>query len=269
MDIAGSHALVTGGSRGIGRTIAGALHQAGARVSLVARKQDTVSDAARDLGGVGLGADLSTASGADGLIAAVEAEAGPVDILVNNAGIETHEHLARLSADEVDAVLRTNLGTPIELTRQALPGMLERGRGHIVNVSSMSGAAGFPGLTTYAASKAGLSHFSRTLIMDLRGEPVGVTAVEIGTVPSDMLAAIDDPDAYGPTRRSFERAYTLRLMSRVSQQSVADAVVKAVAKDKEKVWLPRRAALFPLLAEIPQRMTRVMLTGVPRDSGRA
>jgi len=264
MEIAGRHVLVTGGSRGIGRAIAEAFAARGARVSLTARSSESVAEAAAAFGGTGIGADLSSAPGMEGLIEKVEAAVGPVDVLVNNAGMEVHQHLAEQSAAEVANVLTTNLLAPVELTRQALPGMLDRGRGHIVNIASMSGAVGFPGLTTYSSSKAGLIAFSRTLRMDLRGQPVGVTSVEIGTVPTDMLDAIEDPAAYPPARDSFRRVANLRLMVHVDKGAVATGVVQAVERGKRTVRLPRRAVAFPAIAEVPQRIGEVLLRGVPR-----
>jgi short-subunit dehydrogenase len=165
-------------------------------------------------------------------------------------------------------VLTTNLLAPVELSRQALPGMLERGRGHIVNIASMSGAVGFPGLTTYASSKAGLMAFSRTLRLDLRGQPVGVTSVEIGTVPTDMLDAIEEEDAYPPARGSFKRVADLHLMVHVAKEDVATAVVRAVEQGKRTVRLPRRAVAFPALTALPQRVADLLLIGVPRHGDR-
>jgi NAD(P)-dependent dehydrogenase (short-subunit alcohol dehydrogenase family) len=262
MDPAGVHVFVTGGSRGIGRAIAEAFVTAGARVSLSARREESVADAARSFGGIGVGADLADPSQLDGLIGRVEEAAGPVDVLVNNAGIEVHAHIADQSAEQVRSVFETNLLAPAELCRQVLPGMLERRRGHIVNVSSMSAAAVFPGISTYGSSKAGLSMFTRGLRMDLKGLPVGTTAVEIGTVPSDMLGAIEAPEAYKPTRDSFFRTYRLQLMVHVPKERVAEAVVEAVRKGRQHVWLPRRAMAFPALLEAPQRVAQALLVGV-------
>jgi short-subunit dehydrogenase len=264
MDIADRHVLVTGGSRGIGRAIAEAFAASGARVSATARAASSVADLAAGWGGTGHGSDLSSAVGMEGLIGEVEAAAGPIDVLVNNAGMEVHQHLAEQEADEVAQVLTTNLLAPVELTRQVLPGMLERGRGHVVNMASMAGAVGFPGLTTYASSKAGLIAFSRTLRMDLRGQPVGVTSVEIGTVPTDMLDAIEDETAYAPARDSFKRVADLRLMVHVAKEDVATAVVRAVEQDKRTVRLPRRAFAFPAITAVPQRIGELLLLGVPR-----
>ena len=267
-DLAGAHVLVTGGSRGIGAAIAAAFASAGSRVSLVARSKETIADAAAGYGGTAVAADLGDAAQVDGLIARVEAEAGPIDVLVNNAGIEVHRHLADHTAAEISASIATNLLAPMELARQAVPGMLERRRGHVVNVSSMAGAVGFPGMTTYASSKAGLTAFSRALTMDLKGLPVGVTSVEIGTVPTDMLDAIEDEGTYRPTHDSFQRVYDLHLMVRVPKEDVAAAVVEAVRKGKRKVWLPRRAMAFPLLSEAPQRIAELLLVGVRKNERR-
>ena len=265
MEVAGAHVLVTGGSRGIGAAIAEAFHGAGARVSLVARSSAPIEEAAARFGGTAVGADLGDASQVDGLIARVEEAAGPIDVLVNNAGVEIHRHLADHTADEIRSSIAVNLAAPMELTRQVLPGMLERGRGHVVNVSSMAAAVGFPGMTTYAASKAGLTSFSRALTMDLKGLPVGVTSVEIGTVPTDMLRAIEADDAYAPTHDSFQRVYDLHLMKRVPKEDVAAAVVEAVRKDRRKVWLPKRAVAFPALSEAPQRLAEALLLGVKKN----
>ena len=262
MEVRGSHALVTGGSRGIGKAIAEALHAAGARVSLVARSKATIEADAQRFGGTAAAVDLADAAQVEGLLDRIESEAGPVDLLVNNAGIEIDKHFADLTPDDVQAVLQTNLLTPVELCRQAVPRMLERGRGHIVNVSSMASAVAMPGISTYSISKSGLSMLTRGLNIDLKGLPVGATAVEVGTVRTDMLAALEDPDTYEPTRRAFERTFRLGLMTRLSSASVAEAVVDAVRKERRVVWLPRRAMLFPLLSEAPQRMAELLLLGV-------
>jgi NAD(P)-dependent dehydrogenase (short-subunit alcohol dehydrogenase family) len=152
-ELAGAHVLVTGGSRGIGRALAEALADAGSRISLVARSSASVADAARGFGGVGVGVDLSDEEQLFGLVGRIESAAGPIDVLVNNAGVEIHQHLADQSAADVRAALTTNLLSPVELTRQALPGMLARGSGHIVNVSSLAGSAGEGCLLPYSCHK--------------------------------------------------------------------------------------------------------------------
>ena len=141
--------------------------------------------------------------------------------------------------------------------------MLQRGGGHIVNVSSLDGIGVFPGLVTYSASKAALSHFTAGLRGDLRGLPIGTTLIELGPVPTDMLAQTDD---FQPTAKSFERFYRARLPVDVPRAKVADEIVRAVQKGKKHVRLPKRSAVSSMLAEAPRRFTELALTGVrPRE----
>ena len=113
-----------------------------------------------------------------------------------------------------------------------------RGGGHIVNVSSLAGIGVSPGLVTYSASKAALSHFTAGLRADFRGLPMGTTLVELGPVPTDMLVEAND---YVPTAKSFERFYRPRVFAAVPREKVAADVVKAVRKGKRHVRLPKRA----------------------------
>lgn len=137
--------------------------------------------------------------------------------------------------------------------------MLERGTGHIVNISSMAGCGVFPGIVSYSASKAALSHFTAGLRADLRGLPIGTTLVELGPIPTEMLAYIDE---YEPTARSFRRLHRLQFSVDVPREKVADEVVKAVQKGRRHVRIPKRATLFSMLSEAPRRTTEVILTGV-------
>jgi short-subunit dehydrogenase len=138
--------------------------------------------------------------------------------------------------------------------------MLHRGHGHIVNVSSMAGCSAFPGLVTYSASKAALSHFTSGLRADLRGLPIGTTLVELGPIPTDMLA---NAQHYEPTARAFQRCYQTRLLIDVPREKVAAEVVAAVQAGRRHVRLPRRASAFPMLSEAPRRAAELVLTGVP------
>jgi short-subunit dehydrogenase len=156
-----------------------------------------------------------------------------------------------------------NLLSPVELCRQALPGMLERGRGHVVNMASLAGVAVYPGLTAYSSTKSGLSHFTAGLRADLRGLPVGTTLVELGPIPTDMLSHVDD---YKPTSDSFRRFYRLQLLVDVPRETVADQVVAAVEKNRRHVRIPKRAVLFPLLTETPRRLVELLLTGVKHQA---
>jgi len=263
MQLTGKRVLITGASRGIGEALARAFAAAGSTVALVARSEDKIRSLASELGGSAYPADLSDPAGVAGLIDRIESDGGPIDILVNNAGLDETRSFTDTTAAELRRITEVNYLAPAELCRQVIPGMLRRGRGHIVNVSSMAGSSVFPGLVTYSASKAALSHFTAGLRADLRGLPVRTTLVELGPVPTDMLARTE---TYGPTKRSFDRAYGLRLTVDVPRETVADKVVEAVRKHRKHVRLPARTAAFPALSEAPRRITELMLTGIPHQT---
>jgi short-subunit dehydrogenase len=140
--------------------------------------------------------------------------------------------------------------------------MLRREGGHIVNVSSLAGCTVCPGLVTYSASKAALSHFTAGLRADLRGLPIGTTLVELGPIPTDMLAEAEE---YEPTAKSFQRMYRTRILIDSPRETVAEEIVKAVRKSRRHVRLPKRAAATAMLAEMPRRATELLLTGVPHQ----
>jgi len=263
MDLAGRRVLITGASRGIGESIARSCAAAGASVALVARSEGQLSRLAGELHGTAHVADLGDAGSVDGLIARVESDAGPVDVLVNNAGVDHVGALGAMSAVELEQIYRVNLLSPVELCRQVLPRMLDRGRGHIVNISSLSGAAPFPGLASYSSTKAGLTHFTAGLRADLKGQPIGTTVVELGPIPTDMLS---NASSYRPTAASFQRFYQLQILVDVQRETVADAVAEAISKDRRHVRLPRRAAVTAMLAEAPRRFVELALTGVPHQA---
>ncbi len=255
--------LITGASRGIGESLAHAFAGAGAVVALVARSGDAIQALAAELGGTAHPADLADRSQVATLVQRVEHEAGPIDVLVNNAALGTPGGFADATGDELRQVTEVNYLAPAELCRQAIPRMLRRGGGHIVNISSGAGSAAFPGLVIYSASKAALSHFTAGLRADFRGLPIRTTLVELGPVLTDMLALTDD---YEPTAKSFERAYRLRAASKVPREKVAEKVVNAVQKDRRHVRVPKRSAGFPMIAEVPRRVTEILLTGIPHQS---
>jgi short-subunit dehydrogenase len=259
MELRGKRVLITGASRGIGESLAYAFAGAGATVALVARTKDALQTLAAELDGTAHSADLSDPTQVSTLFNQVEDEAGPIEILVNNAGIGTPADFAIASNDHLRQITEVNYLAPAELCRQAIPRMLERGGGHIVNVSSMADCGVMPGLVAYSASKAALSHFTAGLRADLRGLSIGTTLVELGPIATDMLAEVED---YEPTAEAFQRFYQMRLMVDVPREKVANKVVEAVQKGRRYVRVPKRAALFPILNEAPRRITEVMLTGV-------
>jgi short-subunit dehydrogenase len=259
MELEGRRVLITGASRGIGEVMARRFAARGARVALVARTEPAIKDLAGELDGTAHPADLSDPHDVRGLVERIEGDGGPIDVLVNNAGIDQLGRFDRQTADDVERAFRVNLVTPAELCRQAIPGMLERGRGHIVNISSLAGTAVFPGLVVYSSTKAGLSQLTAGLRAELRGTPLRTTLVELGPIPTDML---DRVESYEPTRDSFDRFRRLHLLADVPASQVADSVVAAVEGGRRHVRHPKRASAFPMMTEAPRRLVEVLLTGV-------
>lgn len=258
MELRDRHVVVTGASRGIGAALARAFAARGARVTVVARTVGPLEAIATEIGGTALTADLFDAEQVGGLIARAEQAAGPVDVLVNNAGMETTKHLLDTTAADVDDLVRLNLQVPLQLTRVVLPGMATRGSGHVLNISSMAANGGFGGMAVYCATKAGLSHFTRVARQDLKGTGVRLTNLEVGPVPTDLLANLTHPAAV----QSFTRLRRMGLMPNVSPERVAAAGVRAVEKGKRAVWLPRRATLFGALTGAPQRIVEPLIRGI-------
>ena len=260
MELSGKRVLITGASRGIGESLAHAFAGAGGTVALVARTKDAILALAAELGGTAHPADLSDPTQVADLVSRIEEEAGPIDVLVNNAGIGSPAAFTDAPDDDLRQVTQVNYLAPAELCRQINPRMLGRGGGHIVNISSLAGCAVLPGLVSYSVSKAALSHFTAGLRADLRGLPIGTTLVELGPIPTEMLAGTED---YEPTAAAFRRCYRMRLAVDVPRENVADEVVEAVRKGRRHVRIPKRMALQSMLAEAPRRITEVMLTGIP------
>ncbi len=170
-DLSGQVAVVTGASQGIGRAIAETLAANGATVALVARSAGKLADVAA-------------------VIEAVVEKLGRLDILVNNAGVTRDTLLPRMSDEEWDDVLTTNLRAPFLFMRAASRPMMSQRYGRIINVSSVSGLIGNPGQANYSASKAGLVGLTRTVAKELAGRKITVNAVAPGFIASDMTAAL-------------------------------------------------------------------------------
>jgi len=194
LQLNGAIALVTGGSRGIGRAIGAQLAGAGARVALVSRNQDQAQAAAAALSGdvMGIGADISDAAAVDAAISAVEAAWGPVGILVNNAGVTRDGLLARMSNDDWTAVLDTNLRGAFHTMKRVSRGMMKQRSGRIINVTSVVGLVGNPGQANYAASKAGLIGLTKSIAKELASRNVLVNAVAPGFIDTDMTRELTE-----------------------------------------------------------------------------
>jgi short-subunit dehydrogenase len=262
MNLQGKRVVITGASRGIGADLARRFASVGSRVALVARGADTIQKAAVDLGGDAYPCDLADRAARDGLIPRIEAD-GPIDVLVNNAGLLDTVSFASMDPKSIDALIDVNLHAPIELTRAALPAMLARGSGRIVDISSMAGSSCTPGVAVYSATKAGLSHFNACLRAELAGSGVSATIVELGQLDNQMGNSLDE---HGPTHRSLERLRTLHLISHLSAERAARAIVRAVERDATYLRMPKRAAAFPVITTLPRQFGRVLLAGVDRKT---
>jgi len=258
MKLDGARVLITGASRGIGAQLAETCAARGARVALVARSEESLAKLAADLGGDAYPADLSDSTAIGPLVARVEAD-GPIDVLVNNAGVDLTGALIELPAEKIEQLLAVNLLAPMLLCRDVMPGMIGRGRGHILNVSSLAGTNALPGVVPYSTSKAGLSHFTACLRAELKGTCITTTLAEVGPVESSMMESLR---RHVPTERALARLGQLHVAVDLDMGDVVDALVDAIETERRHVRMPRRAALFPLLTESPRRMTEWLLAGV-------
>lgn len=216
----GKVALVTGGTRGIGLAIAQALHGAGARVALTGREAARARDVAATVGeGVlGVGCDVADEAQVNQAVADVEQGLGPVDILVNNAGLTRDNILLRLTGDDWDAVLDANLKGAFHTTRAVIKGMMKRRAGRIINISSIVGLIGNKGQANYAASKAGLIGFTKSIAKEYASRNVLANCIAPGFIDTDMTSALPEE-----ARASLLQAIALGRLGRAGD--VADAVL--------------------------------------------
>jgi len=184
-------ALVTGGTRGLGAAIAVALRDAVYRVATVHRSNVDAAQAFREKTSIPVFCwDVADFSACREGIRQVESEIGPVDILVNNAGITRDAVLHRMTPEQWSAVILTNLGSVFNMSRNAIEGMRERGFGRIVNISSVNGERGQIGQANYAAAKAGILGFTKSLALESARKNITVNAIAPGYCDTDMVAAV-------------------------------------------------------------------------------
>jgi short-subunit dehydrogenase len=275
LDLQGATAVVTGASRGIGPHIAAALAERGARIVITARSEaelSAVADGLQRQGAsvVAIPADVTSAPDRRALVEQVERSVGAIDVLVNNAGGDPQRQFHNLSEDELQAVLDLNLTAPLMLARLALPGMLERGRGHVVNVSSMAGRTAFPLTEAYAAAKDGLIGFTRVLRADYRRSGVSASTLILGPIR----------DA-GVGQRTAEEV-GLRLPPKsltASPSAVGRATVRAIVKDKAEIavlpgpgrtvraFMDRFPAIGPMMNRMAGAETTMLKVAAYRERG--
>jgi short-subunit dehydrogenase len=224
------NAVVTGASHGIGAYIARALAARGMDLLLVARSQDELLRLAaelrtRDVTVAVAAVDLAGRQAAHRVAEAARSELGSVDVLVNNAATEPQTRFHILTPAEIEDVLQVDLVSPLLLSRLLLPGMLERGYGRIINVSSLAGHTSFPYTEAYAAAKDGLTAFSRVLTGDYRGTGVAATSLVLGPVKDTGVSA----------RTLAETGLTASAAFSVAPEKVAAAVLRAIAKPRAEI----------------------------------
>ena len=194
IDLTGRTAFVTGGSRGIGLAITQALHGAGARVAVVGRDLARAEAVAGELNerAAAVACDVAVAGQVEDAVGAAERALGPIDILVNNAGVTRDNILLRLTEEDWDAVLDANLKGAFLTTRAVIKGMMKRRAGRIVNIASVVGLTGNRGQANYAASKAGLIGFTKSVAREYASRGVLANCVAPGYIATDMTAALPD-----------------------------------------------------------------------------
>jgi 3-oxoacyl-[acyl-carrier protein] reductase len=194
IDLTGKVAFVTGSTRGIGLAIARAMHGAGAKLAIVGRDAERARAVAAELGErtTGVGCDVAVAEQVETALAAAESALGPIDVLVNNAGLTRDNILLRLTDADWDAVLDANLKGAFHTTRAAIKGMMKRRSGRIINVTSIVGLVGNKGQANYAASKAGLVGFTKSVAKEYAGRGILANCIAPGYIDTDMTSGLPD-----------------------------------------------------------------------------
>lgn len=197
IDLSGKVALITGGSRGIGKAISAQLHRAGAAVSIVGRDAGRADAVAEALGerAIASAADVTKVDELARVVETTEAKLGSIDILVNNAGITRDNLVLRLSESDWNDVLQTNLTSAFLATKLVIKGMMKRRYGRIINITSVVGLTGNKGQANYAASKAGMIGFTKSVAQEYAGRGILVNCIAPGFIKTDMTAALSDEAA--------------------------------------------------------------------------
>jgi short-subunit dehydrogenase len=253
-EVRGRNALLTGAGGGLGEYIARALAAQGVNLALTDLPEAPVDGLAaelrsRDVTVEHAPSDLTDPDDRRRLISWAEETLGPIDILVNNAGLEFGGAFLRMSAEELEAIVTVNLIAVMDLTRIALPGMLDRGRGHVVNIASLAGKMPAPALCAYSATKHGVVGFTHSLRAEYGFEPVGFSAI--------CPTYISRVGMYGRLEHALEG--DSNPVGTLPPERVGEAVVRAVRRNAAEIVLtgrPVRPFIF-MHAMLPRTATRL------------
>jgi uncharacterized protein len=251
VEIAGATALVTGASSGIGAALARELVAAGARVALVARRDDLLAALAASLPAGSAAAfrcDVRDPAAIAACVASVAERLGPVDLLVNNAGVGRYLSFLETPPDDVAAVFETNLHAVLNFTRAVLPGMLARRRGHVVNVASIAGRIGSRNHSIYCASKFALAGFSESLVYELEDTGVGVTLVNPGIIDTPFF-----------DHASFASFPTHARARAIPPERVARAILRAVRRGTTEITVPASYVIGTVLKSAAPNLFRRLM----------
>ena len=241
VDLRGSRALVTGAAGGLGGYISRALAGQGTNLVVSDLPGSSIEERAQELGRMGveaqaIPADLTDAADRERLVRDAAEAIGPLDVLVNNAGLEFGGAFTKTTREEIEAIATVNLIAVMDLTWLVLPGMLERRRGHIVNLASLAGKIPSVFLASYAATKHGVVGFTHSLRAEHADEPVSFSAI--------CPVFVADVGMYARVEAEMEAEPPPGLRP-VAPQRVADAVLKAVREDRAEV-IVNRGPIRPL-----------------------
>jgi uncharacterized protein len=254
--IGGTSVLLTGGSRGLGPFMARALVARDARVTLAARSADDLEKVRVSLDPdrvAAVAGDVTEPADRAGMVAAAEEAFGPVDILVNNAGIESVLPFTGYREDEIRSIVEVNLDAPIQLCRLVVPGMVERGHGHVVNIASLAGKAAVPYNTVYSATKHSLVGFTYSLREELYGTGVSLSVICPGFVSEAGMFTTWEHDEI--PRGSG---------TGTDPRKVAAAVIRAIEQDKPDVVV---AGALPQLSDVALALSPRLSGAVARRTG--
>jgi short-subunit dehydrogenase len=243
------HVLITGASSGIGEALAIAWSRRGASVTLCARRKSELQRVANQLSHAHIEVcDLAQLDNLANLVASAEASLGPVDVLVNNAGMEKVAPTLEIDLQLSEKLMTLNLFAPLRLTRAVLPGMLDRGRGAVVDISSVAAFAPPPFTTYYSASKAGLARASALLGAEVRPKGVQVLTVYPGPIHTELGQRAQD---------AYAQNWTHKLLPWGRPDQLAHRILSALDRNRTELVYPRPyvvAKWFPGLASLVMGM---------------